>query len=83
MPLSEYILLALLGSSAISPGATAGKTLAADTLVQPKGGAMAVGVQDEPKKDGGGRRRSSARRVHRHRRHPIKHYSKDKKGSKI
>jgi hypothetical protein len=55
MPLSEYILLALLatGGAALPDGSTSAKTLGADALAQPNGGAMSSAYlgQDPPKKD--------------------------------
>jgi len=68
MPISEYILLAVLGSTAISTGASPAKPLAADVLLQPKGGSMSAPGQETPRKEG------SRGRTHnrRHRRH-IKH----------
>jgi hypothetical protein len=47
MAFVEYILLALLGSTAAAPGATPSRasvrTLAADTVAQPAGGEMSSG----------------------------------------
>jgi len=55
MPLSEYILLALLatGGAALPDGSTSAKTLGADAIAQPNGGAMSSAYigQEPPKKD--------------------------------
>jgi hypothetical protein len=80
MPFFEYILLAVLGSSAA--GAPDNTTLTADALIQPNGGTMILTSQEPPKKEGIRRQTYRARR-HKHRRHPIRQYSKDKKGLKV
>jgi len=57
MPLSEYLLLALLatGGVALPDGnaSTSAKTLGADAIAQPNGGAMSSAYigQEPPKKD--------------------------------
>jgi len=57
MPLSEYILLALLatGGVALPDGSTSAKTIGADALAQPNGGAMSSAYigQEPPKKEDG------------------------------
>jgi len=74
MPLFEYVLLALLGSS----GIVAPTTLGPELIVQPNGGAFTMAPQDPPKKDDS-RHHRNTRRHPRHRRNKV--YAKDKKGS--
>ena len=57
MPISEYILLALLASGGVAlpdTGASSAPsmTFGADAIVQPNGGSTTFAVQETPKKDG-------------------------------
>jgi hypothetical protein len=77
MPLSEYILLALLatGGAALPDGSTSAKTLDADALAQPNGGAMSSAyIGQEPPKKEDGRLRSTTP--------PAKSLSKTRHGRK-
>ena len=76
MPISEYILLALLatGGIAVTDG-NGTTTLGAEAIAQPNGGASSAAHErkrEEPKKDGGGKitaARSKGHRKHKRRVH--------------
>jgi hypothetical protein len=77
MPISEYVLLALLATGGIaSPDGAPAATIGADAIVQPNGGALSgayVG-QDPPKKEDSRRSKYLSKTRH-HRKgnhHPIK-----------
>jgi len=81
MPLFEYLLLALIGSSGVA--GTTPTTLGPEAITQPNGGALSA-LQDPPKKDDIRRTKTmlKQRRHHKHRHGRRLEYSKDKKGSK-
>jgi len=68
MPIFEYILVALLGSGG-SPSAPPSVTLGADAIVQPNGGVLLAGPEQDKKEDI--KYRNKIART-KHRRHPIK-----------
>jgi hypothetical protein len=77
MPLSEYILLAVLASGgAALPGAVLNTTLDADAIVQPNGGALSsLDLNQETPKKEGRHSRTLVKRGHRHGKvfhHPVK-----------
>ncbi len=79
MPISEYILLALLASGGVAlPDGSPATTLGADAIVQPNGGALSSVYlgQDTPKKEYSKRSKYLRKREHRRRskitHHPVK-----------
>lgn len=81
MPISKYILLALLASGAVAPKDEA-RSLGPEAIAQPAGGASSIsqkGIKADTKKDGGKLTVASGKKGHKSRRHNVKRNIGNKK----
>ena len=74
MPLLNYVLLALIGSSGATglPAAKPATTLGPEAIAQPNGGALLLSGQETPKKEDG-RRQTLSTNYTRYKKHSRRH----------